>query len=171
MSQMWHRMRGMIYPGPETGGIEQAEWDPNGDVSPPEDNFSRLHNPQAGRVPPQLPSPPSRPQWPQFPTLQYARYFTVTPATLNSSLSFQAQSVRVDNYSGHWIYLTSAGVYIPPFVYGTIIWLDPAVATAQWQLTPPLGHSDGATPVESQVVTIWYETPQPAAVGFSVPAT
>jgi len=173
MSQMWHRMRGLAAPTPsvEPGGIEQNDWDPGGDVTLPDDHFSRIHNPQNGRVPPQLPSPVSRPQWPQFPALQYSRYFTVTPAVLNSTLGFEAQSVRVDNYSGHWIYLTSAGVYVPPFVYGTIILLNPAVITAQWSLSAPLGHTDGATPVESQVVTIWYEAPQPATVGFSVPST
>jgi len=171
MSQMWHRMRGMVYPGPTTGGIEQAEWDPSGDVSPPDDHFSRLHNPQNGRVPPQLPSPPTRPDWPQFPAIQYARFFTVTPAVLNSTLGFQAQSVRVDNYSGHWIYLTAAGIYIPPFIYGTVALLNPGVMSAQWQLSPPLNHTDGATPVESQVVSIWYEAPQTACTGFSVPST
>ena len=170
MSQMWHRMRGMVYPGPGTGGIEQAEWDPAGDISPPEDQFSRLHNPQNGRVPPQLPSPTSRPDWPQFPELQYARYFVVTPNVLDAALSFQAKSVRIDNFSSHWVYIVSAGIYVPPFVYGTIALLSPAVMNAQYVLTPPLGHADG-TALESQIVSIWYEQSQTAATGFSVPTT
>jgi len=172
MSQMWHRTRGLARPIPavEPGGVEQAEWDPGQDTFLPDDHFSRLHNPLNGRVPPQLPSAVTKPKYPEFDLTQYARFFTITPATLSSTLGFQAQSVRIDNYSSHWIYITSAGIYVPPFVYGTVILLDPAVMSAQWQLSAPLGHTDG-TALESQVVSIWYEAPQMAVTGFSVPNT
>jgi len=166
-------MRGLANPIPavEPGGVETNEWDPGGDVILPDDHFARLHNPANGRVPPQLPSAASKHKYPEFDLTQYARFFTVTPAVLSSTLSFQAQSVRIDNYSSHWVYVQSAGIYVPPFVYGTIILLDPAVMNAQWLLSPPLNHTDPATPLESQVVSIWYEAPQTAATGFSVPST
>ena len=163
-------MRGMVYPGPETGGIEQAEWDPSGDVTPPEDNFSRLHNPQNGRVPPQLPSPTTRPDWPQFPALQYERFFTMTPGNLDRQLGFTAQAVRVDNYSSHWVYLPSTGMYVPPLVYGTVLWLSPGTNVAFWTQSPPPGHVDG-TALESLIVSIWYEESMMPVTGFSVPST
>ena len=170
MSQMWHRMRGMVYPGPETGGIEQVEWDPNGDISPPEDNFSRLHNPQSGRVPPQLPTPPTRPVWPQFPTLQYERFFTTTPASLNRQLGFTAQSVRIDNYSSHWIFMVSIGMYPPPFNYGTVFLLQPGTNVANHQVQAPPNHADSST-LESLIVSIWYEQELMPVTGYLVPST
>lgn len=172
MSHQWIRQRGLANPIPavEPGGVEVREWDPGEDVTLPDDHFARLHNPANGRVPPQLPSAITRPRYPEFPLIQYERFFTVTPAALNRSLGFQAQSVRLDNYSSHWIFVRSAGVYVPPFVYGTVIALDPGVSVAEWVLSPPLNHVDPAT-VESVVVTIWYEGPLIPVTGFSVPAT
>lgn len=172
MSHQWMRRRGLANPIPavEPGGVELNEWDPGEDVTLPDDHFARLHNPANGRVPPQLPAAITRPRYPEFPQLQYARYFTMTPGSLDSALSFQAKSVRVDNYSSHWIYIQSAGMYIPPLVYGNLFLLDPAVATAQWIQGVPPGHTDG-TALESLVVTIWYEASLPPTVGFSVPAT
>jgi hypothetical protein len=172
MSQVWHRMRGLANPIPavEPGGVEQNEWDPGGDVLLPDDSFSRLHNPQNGRVPPQLPAAVQRPRWPEFPLTQYARHFVNTPVALSAQLAFQAQSVRIDNYSSHWIHVRASGVYIPPFVYGTVILLDPGVSVAEYVLAAPLGHADSAT-VESLVLSIWYECAQVPVTGFSVPAT
>lgn len=172
MSQNWHRMRGMANPIPalEPGGVDPNAWDPNGDVLLPDDHFARLHNPAAGRVPPQLPSPITRPQYPQFPPTQYERFFTTTPQALQHQLAFTAQSVRVDNYSSHWIYMRSSGVFVPPFVYGTVIALNPGVSTAEWILQAPLGHADG-TALESLVLTIWYECELIPVTGFTVPST
>lgn len=172
MSQNWHRMRGLANPTPalEPGGIEQNAWDPSGDVLLPDDQFARLHNPQNGRVPPQLPAPVMRPQWPQFQLTQYQRYFTITPIALDSQLGFTAQSVRLDNYSSHWIFVRSAGIYVPPFVYGTVLLLDPGVTVAEWLLQPPQGHAD-PTALESLVLSIWYECALPPVTGFSVPST
>jgi hypothetical protein len=165
-------MRGLANPVPavEPGGIEQVDWNPGEDVTLPDDHFSRLHNPQNGRVPPQLPSAASRPQYPQYPALQYERFFIVTPGSLDRQLGFVAQSVRVDNYSSHWIYLPSTGMYVPPLVYGTVLWLNPGSNVAYWLQSPPPGHADG-TALESLVVTIWYESPMMPVTGFSVPST
>jgi hypothetical protein len=165
-------MRGMANPIPalEPGGIEQNEWDPGGDVLLPDDHFGRLHNPANGRVPPQLPSPVSHPKYPNFPPTQYERFFTITPAGLDRQLGFNAMSVRVDNYSSHWVYLPSAGMYIPPFIYGTVLWLNPGSNVAFWIVGAPIGHTDSAS-LESLVVSIWYESEQVPVTGFSVPAT
>jgi hypothetical protein len=172
MSQMWHRMRGLANPTPalEPGGVEQNAWDPSGDVLLPDDHFARIHNPQNGRVPPQLPSPVTRPQWPQFALTQYQRFFVNTPAALNAQLGFTAQSCRVDNYSSHWVFVRSAGIYIPPFVYGTVLLLDPGVNVAEYLLQAPLGHTD-PTALESLVLSIWYECALIPVTGFSVPNT
>jgi hypothetical protein len=172
MSQMWHRTRGLAAPIPavEPGGVEVNAWDPAGDVILPDDHFSRIHNPQNGRVPPQLPNPVTRPRWPEFPLQQYQRYFINTPLALSAQLAFQAQSVRIDNYSSHWLFVRASGVYVPPFVYGTVILLDPGVAVAEYVLQPPLGHVD-PTALESLVLSIWYECPIMPVTGFSVPAT
>ena len=172
MSQMWHRMRGLANPTPalESGGEEQNAWDPSGDVMLPDDHFARLHNPVNGRVPPQLPAAVTRPQWPQFAMLQYERFFVTTPGALDRSLGFQAQSVRIDNYSSHWVYVRSSGIYIPPFIYGTVLSLQPGVMVAEWVLQAPLGHVDPTT-VESLVVSTWYECELIPVTGFSVPAT
>lgn len=172
MSQMWNRMRGLANPTPalESGGVEQNAWDPNSDVLLPDDHFARLHNPAAGRVPPQLPAAVTRPQWPQFPMQQYERFFTYTPNTLDRSLGFQAQSVRIDNYSSHWVYVRSSGIYVPPFVYGTVLALQPGVSVAEWVLGAPLGHVDG-TALESLVLSTWYECELIPVTGFSVPNT
>jgi hypothetical protein len=173
MSQMWHRMRGLANPVPavEPGGIEQNEWDPQSDVTLPDDHFSRLHNPANGRVPPQLPGAITRPQWPDFPLRQYARFFRNTPAFLNESLSFQAQSVRIDNFSSHWIYIVSAGMYIPPFVWGSVFWINPAVSVAGYVISPPLNHIDATPTVESQIVSIWYEDQLSPSAGLLGPST
>jgi len=172
MSQMWHRMRGLANPIPavEPGGVEQNEWDPSGDVILPDDHFSRIHNPMNGRVPPQLPSPVTRPRWPEFPATQYARYFLTTPAALAQQLGFQAQSVRIDNYSSHWVFVRSSGIFIPPFLYGTVLTLDPGVSVAEYLLQAPLGHADSGA-LESLVLSIWYECPQMAVTGYAVPST
>jgi hypothetical protein len=173
MSQMWHRMRGLANPIPaiEPGGIDPNAWDPSGDVTLPDDHFARIHNPANGRVPPQLPSPITRPQWPQFSQTQYERFFINTPGNLARQLGFQAQSVRVDNYSSHWLYFPSIGIYIPPFVYGSVFWLQPGSNVAQYNLQAPLGHVDPGTVVESTVVTMWYEEQLTPVTGFPVPAT
>jgi len=172
MSQMWHRMRGLAAPQPavEPGGTDPNAWDPSGDVLLPDDHFARIHNPQNGRVPAQLPSPAMRPQWPQFPPTQYERFFTVTPAGLQHQLAFTAQSVRIDNYSSHWLFVRSSGVYIPPFIYGTVIGLQPGVSVAEYLLQAPLGHVDPSA-VESLVLSIWYECELIPVTGFSVPST
>lgn len=173
MSQMWHRMRGLANPTPglETGGEEQNAWDPASDVLLPDDHFARIHNPANGRVPPQLPSPVTRPQWPEFPLQQYARFFRTTPGSLNEQLAFQAQSVRIDNFSSHWIYVQSAGMYLPPFIYGAILPLQPAVMVAGWITQPPLGHADASTALDSNVITIWFEDAIPPSSGTVTPST
>jgi len=178
MSHAWARMRGLANPtqAVQPGGINPQEetWDPGTDVTLPDDHFARLHNPPMGRVPPQLPSPVTRPIWPEFQKIQYFRDFTVTSATVRSlslQLSFQAETVRVDNYSSHWIWIRSAGIYIPPFVYGSMLMLDPAVAVAEWIATPPPNHIDTSTILESLVLTIWYEASITPSTGFSVPTT
>lgn len=172
MSQMWHRMRGLANPTPalEPGGQEQNAWDPSGDVLLPDDHFARLHNPANGRVPPQLPAAPTRPRWPDFPLQQYMRFFKVTPNVLDEQLGFQAQSVRIDNYSSHWVYVRSSGIYIPPFIYGTVLALQPGVSVAEYVLGAPLNHADSAT-LESLVVSIWFECELIPVTGFSVPST
>jgi len=178
MSQMWHRNRGLANPVPavEPGGVEQAEWDPGGDVILPDDHFSRLHNPQNGRVPPQLPAAVTRPQYPDFPLRQYSRFFDNTPAPAgsnvlrNEQLGFTAHAVRLDNYSSHWIYIPSVGMYVPPFVYGSVFLLDPGTNVANIQIQPPRGHVDG-TALESLVVSIWYEAPHETSVGIAGPNT
>lgn len=173
MSQMWHRMRGLANPNPalEPGGVEQNEWDPNGDVTLPDDHFARLHNPANGRVPPQLPAAVTRPVWPDFPQRQYSRFFTVTPATLNQQITFQAKSVRIDNFSSHWIYLVSAGMYIPPYVWGSVFWLSPANSTASYTISAPQGHVDATPTLESYVVSIWYEDQLSPSAGLLGPST
>jgi hypothetical protein len=172
VSQMWHRMRGLANPTPalEQGGVEQNAWDPSGDVLLPDDHFARIHNPPNGRVPPQLPAAVTRPRWPDFPMQQYARFFRVTPAALDEQLGFQAQSVRVDNYSSHWVFVRSSGIYIPPFIYGTVISLQPGASVAEYTLGGPVGHADAATN-ESLVVSMWYECELIPVTGFSVPST
>ena len=172
MSQMWHRMRGLAgpIPAPEEGGVEVAEWDPGGDVVMPDDSHTRLHNPANGRVPPQLPSAAIRPKYPQFPESQYQRDFTNTPATLDAQLGFLAKSVRVDNYSSNWLYFPSAGMYIPPFVWGVMLTLDPATSVAQWTISPPLNHTNSGS-LQSMVMTIWYEMWQAPSSGGSIPNT
>jgi hypothetical protein len=169
---MWHRVRGMARPNPalEPGGVEPNAWDPSGDVLLPDDHFARLHNPANGRVPPQLPAAPTRPHWPDFPQSQYERFFKVTPAVLNQQLGFQAQSVRVDNYSSHWVHVRSSGIYIPPFIYGTVLSLQPGVMVADYVLGAPVGHADSGTN-ESLVVTTWYECELIPVTGFTVPST
>lgn len=172
MSHQWIRQRGLANPTPalEPGGVEQNEWDPGADVTLPDDHFSRLHNPQNGRVPPQLPSAITRPHYPDFPEIHYARFFRITPATLNEQMSFQAKSVRLDNFSSHWIYLVSAGMYVPPFTWGAIYPLDPATMVAYWILSPPLGHTD-PTNVDSNVISIWYEQMLTPTAGQTAPST
>ncbi len=172
MSQMWHRMRGLAAPIPavEPGGTDPAEWDPGADVLLPDDHFARIHNPVNGRVPPQLPVAPARPQYPQFEPRQYERFFTTTPAALQRQLGFPAQSVRIDNYSSHWVFVRSAGIYVPPFMYGAVLTLDPAVNVAEYLLAAPLGHTDPST-VESVVLSIWYETQYQPSSGTAVPST
>lgn len=169
---MWHRMRGLAAPIPavEPGGTDPNAWDPSADVLLPDDHFARIHNPANGRVPPQLPSPIARPQWPQFPAQQYERFFRITPLALQQQLGFTAQSVRLDNFSSHWVFVRSAGAYIPPFTYGTIVGLDPGVSTADYVLAAPVGHADSSS-LESLVLSIWYESWQPSVTGFSVPST
>jgi hypothetical protein len=121
-------------------------------------------------VPPQLPAAVTRPQWPQFQQSQYERFFVNTPAALDRALGFTAQSVRVDNYSSHWVFVRSSGIYIPPFIYGTVLALQPGVGVAEYVLGAPLGHVDSAT-VESLVVSTWYECELIPVTGFSVPST
>jgi hypothetical protein len=172
MSQNWPRMRGLANPIPaiEPGGIDPNAWDPSADVVLPDDHFARLHNPANGRVPPQLPSAISRPRYPQFPQTQYERFFVNTPTGLSHQLAFTALSVRIDNYSSHWIFVRSSGVYVPPFIYGTVIGLDPGVSVAEYLLQAPLGHTD-PTVLESLVLSIWYESCLIPVTGFSVPST
>jgi hypothetical protein len=172
MSQMWHRMRGMARANPplEPGGVEPNAWDPSGDVLLPDDHFARLHNPANGRVPPQLPSPITRPVWPEFPMRQYERFFVTTPAALDRALGFQAQSVRIDNYSSHWIFVRSSGIFIPPFIYGTVLALTPGVSVAEFVLQAPPNHTDSGS-LESVVLSTWYECELIPVTGFSVPNT
>src|SRR5215472_4123401 len=154
MSQMWFRKRGLANPVPaaEPGGVEQNEWDPGGDVTLPDDHFSRIHNPQNGRVPPQLPAAITRPKYPEFPLTQYSRSFKLTPATLDEQLGFTAQTVRIDNYSSHWLWLPAAGMYVPPFIYGVVANLSPGTGVAQWVVQPPPGYTDPTPVLESNVI-------------------
>lgn len=77
--------------------------------------------------------------------------------TLDRGLGFMAYAVVVDNYSGSWAYVPSAGVYVRPWVYGAVVPLSSGVQQAHiiWQVPPGIP----VTPIGSGVLTSrWTDT-------------
>ena len=176
MGHQWNRIRGLVHPqgALQPGGFlkEVDQWKPGDNPELLDDIHAREHNPANGRVPPQIPSPPARPKWPDFPDIAVSRFFTQTPTILNDAqLGFQARSVRIDNYSSHWLYLSSCGMYVPPFTYCSVMPIIPAVASAQWIIQPPPGHIEPTPILESVVVSIWYMHFIEPTAGLLCPST
>jgi hypothetical protein len=134
------------------------QWDPEGDIHLAGGlNGVELYAPTIVRAPPQLPRPEQHPHRHDFPPRGYQRHFATTPAVINSQLGFTAQTVRVDNYSSHWLWFPSAGMWVPPFMYSAILNLSPGVPLAQYQIQAPTGYTDPTPVFESNVVTVWLE--------------
>jgi hypothetical protein len=146
-------------------------WDPNGDILLPDNGAEITYAPPIAIAPPMLPRPEQHPQRQDFPARGYERCFTVSPAVIARQLAFTAQSVRVDNFSSHWLFFQAAGQFVPPYTYGVVLLLSPGVGVAQFAYAPPQGLADASPTIDSNVVTVWYETEYAPNAGTILPAS
>lgn len=84
-----------------------------------------------------------------------------TKPLLDESTNFAVKSIKVDNYSGHWMRVDPDGVFVPPFTIGMIIDLFvQAQRVGIYSARPPgIGIQSGATELDGQAIISAYDEP------------
>lgn len=131
-----------------------VDWDPEGDLDPPEGHFARLHAPTSERVPP-LPPVPQRA--PQAEAVQVASFDTKGGVDVNYQLGFPCHSVIVDNLSNQWLFFPSARRWVAPYSYGAIIAFLQGTQVAAYRCAAPPGggFANPAANAGETVTTTW----------------
>lgn len=97
-------------------------------------------------------------------------WFEFSSANLNDGFRIPMRSVVIDNGTARWLYVPSAGRFVPPYTWGAILELA-ATTQAQIRFLAPGGYTQGATIAGESVIAKFFSEPAEIVIRPGISST